>query len=430
MRKLAFIIFCCLGSEVVRGQSLYFPPVSGSTWQTVSPASLGWCVSEIDSLYDFLEKGETKAFILLKDGKIAIEKYFGSFTQDSVWYWASAGKSLTAFLVGLAQQEGFLKIQDTSSKYLGTGWSSLTAAQESAITVRNHLSMTTGLDDGAGNPDCTLKSCLQYKADPGLRWAYHNAPYTLLDKVIEGATGKNLNSYASEKLKNATGITGLFIKLDYNNVFFSTARTMARFGLLTLAKGAWNGVKIMTDTGYFREMVSTSQNLNKSYGYLWWLNGKQSYMVPGLQLVIPGSIMDAAPDDMFSGLGKNGQYCNVVPSKNLVVIRMGNNPPQGGGLVPTAYNNNIWKILNKIMCSSNSIADFENTEAGFYPNPATDKIQFHETPHRVSIYSVSGVSLWSSEHCESVDLTEYKKGCYVVEYTQGNTIKRDFLVLE
>ena len=97
----AILIVLSFGTKA---QSLYFPPINGNEWQTLSPASLGWCEERIDSLYDVLEENNTKAFIVLKDGKIILEKYFGTFQQDSVWYWASAGKSLTACLVGIAQQ--------------------------------------------------------------------------------------------------------------------------------------------------------------------------------------------------------------------------------------------------------------------------------------------------------------------------------------
>jgi CubicO group peptidase (beta-lactamase class C family) len=52
-------------------------------------------------------------------GKLFLEKYFGSFTKDSIWYWASAGKTITSFLVGKAQEENFLSIDDPSSKFQG-----------------------------------------------------------------------------------------------------------------------------------------------------------------------------------------------------------------------------------------------------------------------------------------------------------------------
>ncbi|MCB0778746.1 MAG: serine hydrolase, partial [Flavobacteriales bacterium] len=72
-------------------QNLYFPPTFGNTWETVDPASLGWCTDQLPPLLQLLEDNGTKAFIVLKDGRIAIEQYFGTFTQDSSWYWASAG---------------------------------------------------------------------------------------------------------------------------------------------------------------------------------------------------------------------------------------------------------------------------------------------------------------------------------------------------
>src|SRR5690606_4649220 len=209
----------------------------------------------------YLESKNTKSFIVLKDGKIVIEKYFGTFTQDSLWYWASAGKTLTAFMVGIAQQENYLSINDTTSKYLGQGWTNCTTSQEEKITIRNQLTMTTGLDDGVPDNHCTLDTCLNYIADAGTRWAYHNAPYTLLDEVIASATGQTLNAYTNQKLKIPTGITGTFAPSGYNNVFISKARSMARFGLLILNKGNWNGNPIMTDTTYFNQMVNTSQSL-------------------------------------------------------------------------------------------------------------------------------------------------------------------------
>ena len=181
-------------------------------------------------MYDLLEDSNTKVFIMLKDGKIVLEKYFGTFVQDSVWYWASAGKSLTSFLVGLAQEEGFLTISDTTASYLGDGWTACTAEEEEKITIRHQLTMTSGLDDYVPEPFCTLDTCLQYKADAGTRWAYHNGPYTLLDDVMEAATGQTLNSYFNQKVRIPTGITGIFLPSGYNNVFYSKPRSMARYG--------------------------------------------------------------------------------------------------------------------------------------------------------------------------------------------------------
>jgi CubicO group peptidase (beta-lactamase class C family) len=269
----AFLLFFSFGKT--SAQSLYFPPLTGNAWETLSPDSLGYCEEKIQDLYDLLETNNTKAFLLLKDGRIVLEKYFGTFTQDSVWYWASAGKSMTACLVGIAQQENLLDINDRTSDYLGTGWTACPPDKEDLITVRHQLSMTSGLDDGVPDIYCTLDTCLIYKADAGTRWTYHNAPYTLLDKVLETASGQNFNVFFNQKITQKTGITGLWVKLDYNNVLWSKARSMARFGILVQNGGTWNTTPVLTDPAYFQQMVNTSQDLNKSYGYLWWLNGKE-----------------------------------------------------------------------------------------------------------------------------------------------------------
>ncbi len=330
-------------------EKLYFPPVSGNEWQIVSPASLGWNETELSNLYTYLQSKDTKAFIILKNGKIAVEKYFGNFTADSIWYWASAGKTMTAFLTGIAQQEGYININNRTSQYLGAGWTSELPEKENLITVKNQLTMTTGLDDGVADADCTLPDCLVYKADAGARWAYHNAAYTLLDKVIENATGLPYNNYFRQKVKDKTGMTGLWLKTQaYDNIYYSNVRSMARFGLLLLNKGRWDNTPVLNDTGYFNNQVNTSQDLNLSYGYLTWLNGKSSYRVPTSQLVLPGSLIPDAPADMYAALGKNDQKMYVVPSGQLVVIRMGNS---AGGFQPalSGFDNELWQRLETII---------------------------------------------------------------------------------
>jgi CubicO group peptidase (beta-lactamase class C family) len=364
-----FLLVSCLTFQT-KAQTIYFPPLSSTAqWDTISPASLGWCTNRIDSLYNFLNLQNSKAFIVLKDGKIVLEKYFDSFTKDSVWYWASAGKTITSFLVGKAQKDGLLSINDISSKYLGTGWTSCTPAQENEITIRHQLTMTTGLDDGVPDNHCTTNTCLIYKAPVATRWAYHNATYTLLEKVLENATNQNINIYTQAALKTKTGITGAWFTVDYDNVFYSKPRSMARFGLLYLNKCIWGTDTLLHDSSYLRQSINSSQTLNNSYGYLWWLNGKSSYMVPTSQFVIPGSYAPAAPADMYAGIGKNGQIVSIAPSLGLVVVRMGEAPGDFTE-VPFTLCNKIWENLNYVMCSS-AITYYTFTGNGYW-NVATN----------------------------------------------------------
>lgn len=369
MRNL-ILVFSLFTSTLSQSQ-LYFPPATGTTWDTMSPSQLNWCPQKITQLYDYLESTNTKSFMVLKDGKIVLEKYFGTYTADSLHVWNSASKTLVGFMTGIAQQEGYLNISDTTSDYLGTGWTSLTSAQEEKITIRHQLTMTTGMDD-ITNGDCTDPNCLTYIADAGTRWSYHNAPYTLLNTVLSNATGQNFNSYISSKLGTPCGISGLFVTFGFNKVFVSKTRPFARFGLLLLANGSWNGAPILNDPAYFTAMTNSSQSINPSYGYLTWLNGKSSFMVPGLQFSFNGPLCPDAPTDMYAALGKNGQIINVVPSQNLVLVRMGEG--DGTTLVGTQYNDSIWIRMNDLICTNDleQIDLFEGMKV--FPNPSTGAI--------------------------------------------------------
>lgn len=420
MRKIVAFLILLIVTTHVNAQAIYFPPLSGNSWDTISPQSLNWCQTKIDSLYSYLDTNNTKAFIVLKDGKIVLEKYFGTHTQTTPWQWASAGKTITSFMVGIAQQENHLSIADTTSNYLGLGWTICTPAQEEKITIRHQLTMTSGLDDAVPDHFCTLDTCLQYKADAGTRWAYHNGPYTLLDGVIENATGNTLNAYTTQKLKTPTGMTGAFIPVGFNNVFFSNARSMARFGLLILNKGNWNGNQIMTDTAYFKQMVNTSQTLNQAYGYFWWLNGKPSYMVPGTQFVFNGSLNPNAPEDMFVAIGKDGQFLNVVPSQNLVLIRMGDSP--GGLAVPFLLNDKIWEYINELECnttgSNNSF--FNQDFVQMFPNPSNTILNLKSADNisKVEVYNAQG-QLIKAEYTQNtvlnISINALPNGLYFIK---------------
>ncbi|MBM3420059.1 MAG: beta-lactamase family protein [Bacteroidetes bacterium] len=352
--SLALVLLHTACKKEPVGVNLYFPPAGITEWQSVTPATLGWNVSAIPALTEMLEENGTRAFILLKNGKIVMEYYYGTnltgtapFSVSTYWYWASAGKTLTAFIVGKAAEDGVLSINDKSSEYLGTGWTSLTPAQENAITIRHQLTMTTGLDDGVADNHNFQPASMIYKAPAGTRWAYHNAPYSILEHVVTNATGENFTTHFERVLGDRIGMDGFWSWIDYDNVFFSTARSMARFGLLMLNNGDWNGATVMGDKVFLKEMITTSQSINKGYGYLWWLNGKESFMVPEMQTVFPGNMTPNGPTDMYSGIGKNGQYVSVVPSQNLVLVRMGENPDAVA--VPFLFLDEIWKKLNLII---------------------------------------------------------------------------------
>ena len=327
-------------------ENLYFPPLTGTNWETKSIADLGWKQEAVQPLLDYLELKHSKSFMILVNGRIVMENYFNGHSATTNWYWASAGKTLTSTVTGIAEQEGFININNKVSDYIGTGWTSETLAKENLITCKNLLSMTSGIEDIA-NGDDVSPSSLTYKADAGTRWAYHNV-YVKLQDVIAQATGQTWANYFNTKLRDKIGMNGSWLTLDNNIVYFSTTRSMARFGLLMLNKGKWKNNTILNEA-FFNTATTTSQNINLGYGYLWWLNGKSSYHLPQTQLQFPGSIIPNGPNDMFMALGKNDQKIYVIPSKKMVVVRMGeaantDNP----SFALSGFDNELWQKINAL----------------------------------------------------------------------------------
>ncbi|RZJ68593.1 MAG: class C beta-lactamase-related serine hydrolase [Flavobacterium sp.] len=344
------LLACCSSDsetpmENTNPEAMYFPPNGSGTWDTKSPTALNWNEGKLQELYDYLEEKNTKGFIILVNGRIAAEKYFDSHTATSPWYWASAGKTLTATVTGIAQAEGHLNINNKVSDYLSTGWTSAPLAKENLITVRHLLTMTSGLDDTTG--DDVSPSNLLYKADAGTRWGYHNVFVKLQDVVAE-ATGKTWTEYFISSLKNKIGMTGTWNTNSPDlSVYWSNTRSMARFGLLMLNEGKWDGQQVV-DTAYWSAMTSTSQDINKGYGYLWWINGEESFHLPQSQLQFNGSLILSGPSDMYMALGKNDQKIYVIPGRNMVIVRMGE-AADGENFALSDFDATLWQKINVVI---------------------------------------------------------------------------------
>lgn len=405
---LACFLWCSISASAQNNP--YFPAQTAA-WDTLAPSALNWCPDKIDSLYQYLEDEQTKAFLVLKGGRIVLEKYFDTFTVDSLWQWNSAGKGLTASLVGQAQAEGHLSIQDPTSNYLGQGWTSLPAAKENLIEIQHQLQMTTGLDP-SNDLFCTLDTCLTYAADAGTQWYYHNAPYSLLRDVLEQATGTNLNIYTQQRIKNPIGMgTGIWVSAGFNNIFFSTARDMARFGWLMANEGKWAGQSVLQDSSYVQDMLQPSQSLNPSYGYLWWLNGQSSFMAPGSSLVFPGAISSPAPADVWLAAGKDAQLISYSPSEDLLVVRMGN--ANNNALVSFDVHDGIWERLMNLSCLT-AVKQPAAVGIRLFPNPARDllHIELPTDALRLELYNALGILQQQYPAQNQIELSDLPKGMY------------------
>ncbi len=315
----------------------YYPPLTGSAWETISPADLGWDVTALNDLIQYVDANNSTAFIILYKGRIVTEKYFRGFTATSSNRIFSATKSIAGFLTGLAQEQGQLDISKKVSDYIGTGWSRAPVFRENLITVKHLITMTSGLNEN-----------LTYDTVPGTKWYYNTIAYHKIYEVLASAYDQDNTTYTNDQLWSKIGMQHSFWDEEPGGgpSMSCSGRDMARFGLMMLAGGKWNGSTLMKDAGYFKSMVNSSQAYNAAYGYLWWLNGKSNFMLPGTSgTQYKGVLVAQAPTDLWAALGYGDKKIYVVKSEDLVVIRNGapSNAPVTYAL--SNFDNELWKKL-------------------------------------------------------------------------------------
>ncbi len=340
------ILHTVLGADELPSESsLYFPPNQGP-WKTVQPERVGWDSAKLQKALDYAGQNQSSGVVILYEGKILAEQHFEVQGMKSVKFRqrvlgkdkaghaiedvASVQKSITSILVGIAQQKGLLKINDPVSQYVGAGWSRATPEQEQAITIRHLITMTSGLTDRG-----------VFEARPGTKWRYNTTAYAKSMDVVVGAAKMDRHELTSQWLTQPLGMSdskwvergSAGMQLVNRFGFATTARDLARFGLMTLAGGKWRDKTIFADRQYLKEAITTSQKINPFYGYLWWLN-RDANATSG------ASRLETAPKDMFSANGALNRRCFVVPSLQLVVTRLGDRPDAGRG-----FDRQFWRLL-------------------------------------------------------------------------------------
>lgn len=342
------LVFASCGKDTTdppAAETMFFPSNTDTSWERKSISSLGWNTAAVQTLKDYLIQKNTKSFMVLVNGRIVMEEYFNGHTATATWPWNSAGKTLVSTATGIALQEGLLDINTKASQYLGAGWTVAPLAKENLITVRHLLTMTSGLNDSS---ELVIRANLKYMADAGTRWSYHNVFQKLMD-VVGAASGQTYENYFNAKLKNKLGMDGFWNYGLIFTVYHSNTRSMARFGLMALNNGKWNNEQIINQA-FFNEAINTSQSINPSYGYLWWLNGKSGAMIPGGQTFYPGNLVPNAPADMYAAMGAEDQRIYVIPSKKMVVIRMGDaSDPQNPSFAVSGFDNELWGKINGVI---------------------------------------------------------------------------------
>ncbi|MFM1895335.1 MAG: hypothetical protein RLZZ385_409 [Pseudomonadota bacterium] len=340
-----------LTAASAHGQSLYFP-AADDHWETVTPEQAGFRSAGVEQALAVAAARHSSAVVMLHNGRIMAEAYwqpanppagYSNFVQGQdqagrvIEDVASAQKSVAAVITGIAQEKGLLTIDDPVTQYLGAGWSQADGAQEAAITLRHLLTMTSGLATDMG-----------YAAPAGSAWLYNTPAYHTLMRVVETATGKDRNTVTTEwisgpmAMPNTRWTARPWADAAIGTGLATTARELARFGLMIQAGGFWQERQIIADQNFLQEMLQPSQTLNPAYGYLWWLNGQEFALGAGAQATrTEGPLIAAAPADLMAMQGAHDRKLYIVPSLGLVITRLG----AAGGDDSSSFNDAFWQAL-------------------------------------------------------------------------------------
>jgi CubicO group peptidase (beta-lactamase class C family) len=286
--------------------------------------------SEGKGLDESLRETDTLAFLVVHEDRLVHERYFDGATRESLQTSFSAAKSFVSTLVGIAIDEGVIEsVEDPVTDYVPE-----LAERDprfKSITLRHLLTMSSGIryeeggfprpfgDDTYTYYGVDLREValdrVRIDGPPGLAWQYNNYHPLLLGLVLERATGMSVSDFMARRLWQPLGAEAdATWNLDSERSGFEklesglNARPVdyARFGLLFLHDGEWNGRRIVSED-WVRAATGADPTTDSAYyhgyRYFWWLDVER-----------PGR---------FYALGKYGQYIYVAPDADAVVVRLG-----------------------------------------------------------------------------------------------------------
>ena len=267
---------------------------------------------------------KTRAVLVLYKNQLIAERYVAGFDENSKFLGWSMTKSITSAIIGVLERQGKLNIHQNK---LFSQWEN---DDRSTITLNNLLQMNSGLEwveDYNTMSDVTKMLFLDEDMStsqllkpligkPNESWNYSSGTTNLLSGFIrkQFKTHQEYLDFWYAELIDKIGMHSMTIETDLSGNYvgssygWATARDWAKFGLLYLNKGNWNGEQIIS-RDWVTYSTSPTNSSNGSYGAQFWLNA--------------GGEIPNAPTNMFSCNGYQGQRVFIIPSKDLVIVRLG-----------------------------------------------------------------------------------------------------------
>jgi CubicO group peptidase (beta-lactamase class C family) len=275
---------------------------------------------------------DTRALLVVHDGRIVAERYAPGFSKDTRFLGWSASKSVLATLVGTLVTDGKLRLEDPAPV---PEWRD-DARRE--ITLNQLMQMSSGLNFAEPYvPGSDSTTMLFLKGDmagfaaakalahkPGTSWSYSSGTSNILARIVQQSVGGSLpamTQYARQRLFEPAGMLSAVFEPDAMGVFvgssyfYATARDWARFGLLYLNGGTINGRKLLSPSFVSYVQKPAPANQRGGYGAQFWLNGFE-----------PDSKVrefPALPEDTYMARGHNRQTIAIIPSRKVVIVRLG-----------------------------------------------------------------------------------------------------------
>ena len=286
---------------------------------------------------------EMRAVVVVKNGRIVGERYGDGFSPDTPLLGWSMTKGVNAAIIGTLIKAGKLSLDQSGllPEWKGDG--------RAAIKLSDLMAMSSGLEfneDYGVNGVSDVLRMLYLETDMagfaagkplvhdvGQTWSYSSGTSVLLSRIWQNAVGVDALSYPKKTLFDPIGMTSAIMEPDEHGTFvgssylYATARDWARFGLFMLREGVWNGNEILP-AGYVDWMHEPVPDSKGGYGKgqvrIWGPEGDQAAHELDVRLGLPS--------DTFWFEGHDGQTVTVIPSKDLVIVRMGLTPIELGYL--------------------------------------------------------------------------------------------------
>jgi CubicO group peptidase (beta-lactamase class C family) len=280
------------------------------------------------------QKLDVRSLVIVKDGKIAFERYSDGLTRDKNYELYSITKALTATLAGDLIAEGKISLESSVKDVIGRYRPDLSdaVADKDKVKLWNVLSMTTGLyyDFKPPNdpiyyeaPDrLKLAATTKPLLEPGRVFQYMDVNPILATAMLSAAAGQKLEDYAETKVFKPLGMKHYaWTRADDKGLVSGgwglrlRAVDMARLGLLALQRGRWEGKQI-APAAWMKAM--TSGESTRFFGYYWWVNN-----------ILEGGV-EGGDQPEFDTMGFKGQNIVVLPKYNAVVTMTSIMSPSGG----------------------------------------------------------------------------------------------------